>query len=105
LGKAKKLPELHVHYEAAVGAALEPRTALARTSTAGRSGISELYRSQKERLTTTLFCLATLGSHLKRCSYINAKVRIALRATLQRGFEVNLAGRELFRHDPARVAA
>ncbi|KZY33749.1 hypothetical protein A3754_09165 [Alcanivorax sp. HI0083] len=58
-------------YEAAVGVPLEVRTALARKSPAGRSGVSKLDGFQKEwRKDLDLCRLARPGSHLKRCLYV-----------------------------------
>jgi len=57
-------------YEAAVGAALEPRTL--RSKEIARRAIRHYSARQvSERMADSvkLCCLAALGSHLKRCSY------------------------------------
>ncbi len=72
IGQAKKFPKHWYFCEAAVGAVVRPRTALARKSPGGRSGISGFYKFQKERRINFGLCpLATsirlqAASHKKR---------------------------------------
>ena len=105
LGKAEKFPAPGAVYEAAVGAMLAWRTALARKSAGGRSGISELYGSRKNGGQTWMSVTSLRSVRMSQIPWGGKHgllhVIVRLHATPTKN-----AGRAPYDwHGPARVAA